>query len=202
MDCGSRLARKKPGRFCRARVPIRRKPPAVDRFDLGSDDEQRGRARRSVGLDDRARCDRSGSAGAGPTWASTTANTIVAKHEDPPGSAVRPRSAMPSSPSTSPFSSSRISPSSQPRIHQHVFRGVRRRDLPPLQALATADRDVFPRRHLALDPEHVVLLDRRARDGAALRQPRLSGLLSGRGHLQHAWSGSCFAAMSHQTQPR
>ena len=35
------------------------------------------------------------------------------------------------------------------RSDQHLVRGVRRRDLPPLQALATADRHVLPRRHHA-----------------------------------------------------
>ncbi len=60
---------------------------------------------------------------------------------------------------------------------------------PPFSALATADGDVLPRRHLAPPREHVVLLDRRPRDGIAVRQPRFPGLLPERGDLQHPGVG-------------
>ena len=78
----------------------------------------------------------------------------------------------------------------RPPVHRHV--SSRHRPMTPsatfeLWELLTATffhADIW---HLAR--EHVVLLDRRPRDGVALRQPRLPGLLPVRGDLQHAGLG-------------
>ena len=64
-----------------------------------------------------------------------------------------------------------------PSVEQ-LFRRIARERAPSFPHLATADGDVLARRSLAHPGQHVVLLDRRPRDGVAVWQPGFSGLLS------------------------